>query len=602
MECENIVIWLWDDKEKLLKPSWHYGIKDEEIAGHSFKKSEGIIGRVFTTGETIFEKDLKSSKYFVEKGNVVQRIRDILVVPLYKENKIFGVFDITNKKHGVFTDDDLNKITIVASFVSILFYFNNNKSEQVKNYQFYSILLDILSLEHFTESEKSFYTQLRELLENSFKCKVGIEVQRAGFTTYECGIDFIPEKIERVEKMNFFQYKSGYLFYNLISQRSIYVYLDDTEGIDNFLFYPRYKIIFQYILHRIFLEFYYYLEVKTKNNQLDFLQKLMLGSFKNFRDILYPYIEYGIEIYNNYMLYSLEYYELKKDHYELLYSEGPFKNQHIKISVNNPIVETLSQNDIFILNREASNSYENFQFVKDFPDKTVSLYAKAIKINNQIKYIFVFRWDSIFSPALNFFNFVELLEKQIVLKNNLIDDINYIISGRDGIFQLFLKILGLFDAKLFVHLEKVKLIALKLNQLLALSFNTESIILASYFHDIGKIFLDDTNISKHLDKGYEFIKDINIPTEVKEVTLYHDEMWNGKGPKGLKKEEIPALARLIHFANIIDNFLSMNNNNYEMLKKYFKSIANVEVEKELISIIVKNWNVFVVEMKSIYES
>ena len=137
LECENIVIWLWDEKEKVLKPSHYYGLKDEEIKGHTFGKGEGIIGRAFLTGETIFEKDLKDSKYFVEKGNVVNRIRDIMVVPLFKEKEIFGVFDITNKKQGVFTDDDLNKITVIASLISILYYINDNKSEQLKNYQFY---------------------------------------------------------------------------------------------------------------------------------------------------------------------------------------------------------------------------------------------------------------------------------------------------------------------------------------------------------------------------------------------------------------------------------------------------------------------------------
>ncbi|WP_448375232.1 HD-GYP domain-containing protein [Fervidobacterium sp.] len=53
---------------------------------------------------------------------------------------------------------------------------------------------------------------------------------------------------------------------------------------------------------------------------------------------------------------------------------------------------------------------------------------------------------------------------------------------------------------------------------------------------------------KHVDYGYEILKDMEAPTFIIDACLYHHEFINGSGPMGLKEKEIPKLALIVGFA------------------------------------------------------
>ncbi|MFN6991947.1 MAG: HD-GYP domain-containing protein [Fervidobacterium sp.] len=50
---------------------------------------------------------------------------------------------------------------------------------------------------------------------------------------------------------------------------------------------------------------------------------------------------------------------------------------------------------------------------------------------------------------------------------------------------------------------------------------------------------------KHVDYGYEIMKEIDLEKEIMEVCLLHHETIDGKGPKGMKGSDIPKLAMVI---------------------------------------------------------
>ncbi|MDD3627592.1 MAG: GAF domain-containing protein [bacterium] len=118
--CERVIIWLVDEKVKELYPYKYWGYEKEETAHHRFKSGEGTVGWVFKNKKPIIETDLKKSKYFVKKGNVVDHIKSIIQIPLIFENEVLGVFDIANKTDGTFfTDEDIEILNILGSFVAI---------------------------------------------------------------------------------------------------------------------------------------------------------------------------------------------------------------------------------------------------------------------------------------------------------------------------------------------------------------------------------------------------------------------------------------------------------------------------------------------------
>ncbi|MFA5143587.1 MAG: HD-GYP domain-containing protein [Candidatus Omnitrophota bacterium] len=110
-----------------------------------------------------------------------------------------------------------------------------------------------------------------------------------------------------------------------------------------------------------------------------------------------------------------------------------------------------------------------------------------------------------------------------------------------------------------------------------------------FLHDIGKIYIDSAllkkdkltkedfeEIKKHSQRGAKIIEGIDFLTDVKDVVLYHQERYDGKGyPEGLKGDEIPILARIVAVADAFD---AMTTDRPYRVKMDFKD-AIKEIEK-----------------------
>lgn len=62
----------------------------------------------------------------------------------------------------------------------------------------------------------------------------------------------------------------------------------------------------------------------------------------------------------------------------------------------------------------------------------------------------------------------------------------------------------------------------------------------------GHASIDDyTEYLKHVDYGYEILKDLDLEKDVLDACLYHHEFIDGTGPKGLNGDDIPKLALIV---------------------------------------------------------
>ncbi len=128
-------------------------------------------------------------------------------------------------------------------------------------------------------------------------------------------------------------------------------------------------------------------------------------------------------------------------------------------------------------------------------------------------------------------------------------------------------IIELRDPAMRQHLYRVERYALLIAKAMRLS--KEDIVklrYSCYLHDIGKIGVESAllkkvklskedfeEIKRHSEKGAKIIEGIQFLQEAKDVILYHQERYDGKGyPKGLKGEEIPLLARVVAVADSFD--------------------------------------------------
>ena len=74
------------------------------------------------------------------------------------------------------------------------------------------------------------------------------------------------------------------------------------------------------------------------------------------------------------------------------------------------------------------------------------------------------------------------------------------------------------------------------------------------FNKTGKLTNDEwKEIKSHCEIGYRMLNTVNDMSNMAKYVLYHHERWDGKGyPKGLEKEEIPIVSRIISIAASYD--------------------------------------------------
>lgn len=122
------------------------------------------------------------------------------------------------------------------------------------------------------------------------------------------------------------------------------------------------------------------------------------------------------------------------------------------------------------------------------------------------------------------------------------------------------------------YLEDFKKVAYILGKELNLtSSQFEKLIMASKYHNIGKIALDKDilnyegeicedkieEINRHPEISYNILSTTNEYAGIAESVLYHHENWDGSGhPKGLKGKEIPIIARVLW---IIEFYISLKS-------------------------------------------
>ncbi|MFQ5876831.1 MAG: HD domain-containing phosphohydrolase [Acidobacteriota bacterium] len=112
--------------------------------------------------------------------------------------------------------------------------------------------------------------------------------------------------------------------------------------------------------------------------------------------------------------------------------------------------------------------------------------------------------------------------------------------------------------------------------------------IASLFHDIGKIGIEDKILRKpaaltddefqvmkrHPEKGAQMLSKIKAMAEIIPGVRFHHEKWDGSGyPLGLKGEQIPLAARIVAVADAFDAMTT--NRPYQKAMSYDRAIARL---------------------------
>lgn len=128
---------------------------------------------------------------------------------------------------------------------------------------------------------------------------------------------------------------------------------------------------------------------------------------------------------------------------------------------------------------------------------------------------------------------------------------------------------------------------------LAMDLNEEEINklkICGLLHDVGKVAVDDNILKKteeltelewaeiksHSDIGFRILNAYPDMADIARCVLYHHERFDGKGyPRGIAKEEIPFISRVIAVADAYDAMTSQR----VYKKALSKNQALIELEK-----------------------
>ena len=138
--------------------------------------------------------------------------------------------------------------------------------------------------------------------------------------------------------------------------------------------------------------------------------------------------------------------------------------------------------------------------------------------------------------------------------------------------QALLRTLTARDPYTGHHSARVTDLSLHFARFLGLSSqDLESLKIAGYLHDIGKIGVRDTILLKpgpltpeeraiietHPIIGHKIVEPLGLLAQENQIILHHHEAWNGCGyPHGLAQDKIPFLCRVLALADVFDALTS----------------------------------------------
>lgn len=143
------------------------------------------------------------------------------------------------------------------------------------------------------------------------------------------------------------------------------------------------------------------------------------------------------------------------------------------------------------------------------------------------------------------------------------------------------------------HEKKVGNMAVAIAKKMKLSKSiVDSLYVAGYLHDIGKISIPAEILSKpgklskvefdiiktHVDYGYKILKKANLPWDIADIVNQHHERMNGSGyPNGLSADQIRIESKILMVADVVEAMTS--HRPYRIGLGLDKALEEIEQQK-----------------------
>lgn len=121
MDAEAGSLLLVDKETEELFFELALGEKGEKLKEIRLKKGEGIAGWVAENRKPVIVHDVQSDPRFFKQADEKTTFvtKNMICVPVQTKDKVLGVLQAINKKHGSFDEEDLNVFNVLANQVAI---------------------------------------------------------------------------------------------------------------------------------------------------------------------------------------------------------------------------------------------------------------------------------------------------------------------------------------------------------------------------------------------------------------------------------------------------------------------------------------------------
>lgn len=97
-----------------------FGSSAESVLGCTLHSSEGVVGRVYRTGEPYLMVDPSSDRHFFDRFDIASDFKTtgVVAVPIRIEQTVCGVLELVNRKRGTYTSQDVGILEVFGSYTS----------------------------------------------------------------------------------------------------------------------------------------------------------------------------------------------------------------------------------------------------------------------------------------------------------------------------------------------------------------------------------------------------------------------------------------------------------------------------------------------------
>jgi putative two-component system response regulator len=209
---------------------------------------------------------------------------------------------------------------------------------------------------------------------------------------------------------------------------------------------------------------------------------------------------------------------------------------------------------------------------------------------------------------------INLYKLQSNLKKEVANRLKEIKNLNKEMMYLAASIAEMKSKETGLHLKRVSSLSYLIATKLGFSENeAQELKMASILHDIGKVAIPDHVLNKpeklsqvewemmqkHAVFGYDMLKesDFELMHLAATISLEHHERWDGTGyPKGIKKEEISLVGRIVAVSDVFDSLLDKRVYKEawspEAVKSYFQDMSGKQFDPKITQILLEDFETF----------